>query len=100
MDSVCDNNKRRPCITMPGKPAASTTCASYREPTDAEIEESERAVQALMQRFRDRSARGECTDCGAKIAEVRQVGRCVYAEPCGHRVGQGDADRVRKALGL
>lgn len=61
---------------------------------------SERAVQALMQRFRDRSARGECTDCGAKIAEVRQVGRCVYAEPCGHRVGQGDADRVRKALGL
>lgn len=34
---------------------------------------------------------GICIHCGADIMEERQVGRCVYALPCGCRAGQGKA---------
>lgn len=38
------------------------------------------------------TARGykqECLVCGAPVASRRKVGRCLYADPCGHRQGQG-----------
>lgn len=53
-----------------------------------------------MDRLRERVARGECTDCGVKTTSVRQAGSCVYAEPCGHRIGQGDARKVAEHLGV
>lgn len=40
-------------------------------------------------------APGTCPICGARMERERQVGRCVYAEPCGHRLYQG---RTREAL--
>lgn len=30
-----------------------------------------------------------CPRCHAEITDKQQVGRCVYAEPCGHRLYQG-----------
>lgn len=30
-----------------------------------------------------------CPHCDAPIAQQEQVGRCVYARPCGHRLYQG-----------
>ena len=41
---------------------------------------------------------GLCPHCKAKVVSQRQVGRCVYAEPCGHRLYQGKvgAFRVRE----
>lgn len=30
-----------------------------------------------------------CPHCQARIENMRQVGRCVYASPCGHRLYQG-----------
>ncbi len=38
--------------------------------------------------------------CATKVAELKQVGSCVYAEPCGCRQGQGDAKRMRQVMGL
>jgi DNA-directed RNA polymerase subunit RPC12/RpoP len=32
-----------------------------------------------------------CNECGKPIDREKQVGRCVYAEPCGHRLFQGKA---------
>lgn len=30
-----------------------------------------------------------CPHCGSPITNKRQVRRCVYADPCGHRLYQG-----------
>lgn len=30
-----------------------------------------------------------CIHCGEDIDELEQIGRCVYARPCGHRQFQG-----------
>jgi hypothetical protein len=30
-----------------------------------------------------------CPVCETPVAKKHQVGRCVYAEPCGHRLYQG-----------
>lgn len=34
---------------------------------------------------------GICHVCGVKVENQIQVGRCVYADPCGHRLYQGKA---------
>lgn len=36
-------------------------------------------------------AAGICPTCNAKIEKEKQVGRCVYALPCYHRLYQGTA---------
>jgi hypothetical protein len=36
-----------------------------------------------------RDARGACVRCGTPMVAQRQVGRCIYVEPCGCRLGQG-----------
>lgn len=90
---------RWPCLTIDHK-AATTTCASFRAPTPEEHEQRERETTQLLERFFERQRAGLCTECGVKITNVRQHGRCVYAAPCGHRIGQGNATQVRKALKL
>jgi hypothetical protein len=47
-----------------------------------------------------RLAANQCGDCGTPVTAVRQLGRCVYLEPCGHRHGQGNAKQVAKAFGV
>ena len=80
--------------------AVACSPAAPAAPTAEEIAEHEAWIRDRLNEFRERGKRGECTDCGQKITAVRQVGSCVYADPCGHRIGQGDARAVRKALGL
>jgi hypothetical protein len=36
-----------------------------------------------------RMAAGYCPECDQKVESKRQIGRCIYAAPCGHRLGQG-----------
>ena len=55
-------------------------------------EEVEQLEQAALQFF-DRLINGVCTVCGGEVTKHVQVGRCVYAEPCGHRMYQGKAKR-------
>jgi hypothetical protein len=79
---------RWPCLPpmVPGQ-TCTTTCASFRAPTAEEIaaEDAEfaGAFAEIMQRHRD----GRCIVCG-EVATRKVVGRCAYAEPCGHRQGQ------------
>lgn len=42
----------------------------------------------------DLRALGYCRDCGRPIS-LRQTGRCVYSEPCGHYRAQGDLNKMR-----
>lgn len=50
-------------------------------------------VRAFMENF-VAMLKGEaetCLRCGAKINSLEEVGRCVYARPCGCRQYQGKA---------
>lgn len=40
---------------------------------------------------------GRCVTCRGTIT-LRQVGRCVYSEPCGHHRAQGDLAKVLKFI--
>ena len=57
-------------------------------------------IDAAIELMFTRQSRGECMHCGSKLADIVQVGRCAYAEPCGHRQGQGSAKAMKKAAGL
>jgi hypothetical protein len=57
------------------------------EQAKAKAEESTRRIRAHFERM----ASGVCPDCDQKIERQRQVGPCVYAVPCGHRMFQGRA---------
>lgn len=57
-------------------------------------------IREALETRRRRLENNECGECGTKVTGVTQSGRCVYLKPCGHRHGQGDAERVKKAFGL
>lgn len=58
-------------------------------PTPGEIAAEESEIAEALRQFFDNLNSGVCPHCGAPIANKRQVGRCVYAEPCGCRLYQG-----------
>ena len=45
--------------------------------------------KAKIQEILDRLDAGLCPQCGMKPERKKQIGRCVYAYPCGHRMYQG-----------
>lgn len=54
-------------------------------------EEEKKALAAWVTQFA-RLLQGEsdtCLHCGATITGMQQIGRCVYASPCGCRQYQG-----------
>lgn len=57
-------------------------------------------LNARLEEMRENARQGLCNVCKTKTTSVRQVGRCVYADPCGHRIGQGDAKQVAKAMNV
>lgn len=72
-----------------------TTCDKYAPNTPEEIAADEAETLAAIREVEERGARGECLHCGTPIARRVQVGPCIYAEPCGHRQGQGRLPRGR-----
>jgi hypothetical protein len=72
-------------------------CALRVLSTREEAEAHEQAVQDTLQRFSQRLVDGQCPHCGRPVERERQVGSCVYAEPCGHRMYQGRAKRRQPA---
>lgn len=50
----------------------------------------EEISKAIAAYFHDLTS-GICPTCKAKVEREEQVGRCVYASPCGHRLFQGNA---------
>lgn len=60
--------------------------------SERELSEEERKqVAAFVQKLNDLSAGkiDTCLHCDMPFNELKQVGRCVYAYPCGHRQYQG-----------
>lgn len=83
---------RLPCLKDDG---GVTLCPFMTFPTEQEAathaqKEKETATHALRL-----LGSGFCPHCHAKIEREQQVGRSVYAVPCGHRLYQG---RARKKL--
>jgi hypothetical protein len=90
-DSSQPGPYRWPCLTLDGR-AASTVCVSRRLMTVEEERAESEEIRAIARRVIAERDAGRCPTCGADMTE-RQVGPCVYAEPCGHRIGQGRAQR-------
>lgn len=63
-----------PCLRLAGEPAARTTCPQRVLMTDEALAKIEA---------------GRCHVCDAMVTSRERVGRCLYARPCGHRIGQG-----------
>jgi len=83
-----------PCLsedsTMP-------LCSHAIYPTPEEVAAYESKLEAEIKRMMDCSNNWICRHCGSEVLNERQVGRCVYAEPCGHRLYQGKARGQRPA---
>jgi DNA-directed RNA polymerase subunit RPC12/RpoP len=58
----------------------------------ADLETEHKAIEYLLQQIDQYTAEGKCYHCGKPMKQT-QVGRCVYADPCGHRLWQGKAKR-------
>jgi len=71
---------------------ANTKCAKRQYATSEEAEQAAAARESAFTRFVDRMTTGVC-QCGVEATGARQVGRCVYLKPCGHRAGEGEAVR-------
>jgi hypothetical protein len=52
------------------------------------VDELDTAMRAAVHRLNS----GLCPHCGAEPESVEVVGRCSYAKPCGHRIGQVRTD--------
>lgn len=78
---------RLPCIESEGVPEV---CEQVSYFTVEEKARREEEIAAAMRQFGEDLAAGRCPACH-QSATKRQVGRCVYGEPCGHRMYQGKA---------
>src|SRR2546423_8128344 len=61
--------------------------ATFRTPEEVAAEE-EKSTR-ILRTYLDNMARNICPHCYTPIEERMQVGRCVYAQPCGCRLYQG-----------
>lgn len=58
------------------------------KPLDPEIAEIARRYMIRLFGFETRESE-DCQNCGNHVGQLEQVGRCVYARPCGCRIWQG-----------
>lgn len=74
---------RFPCFE-----GSSASCEARSFYTAEEKAERRRESDEYIERFFADITAGKCPHCGAVMSK-RQVGPCVYADPCGHRLYQG-----------
>ena len=77
-----------PCLQLAGERPAETVCPLRSLMTKEELEQelAERAKQ--VGDFLAKLVASICPHCDRKIEARQQAGRCQYAQPCGHRLGQ------------
>lgn len=85
-----ESRRELPCLkNLPTDPTRTDLCplAEYltEEQARAKAAETEERLRVTLERM----AQGFCPECDQKVERKRQVGPCIYAEPCGHRLGQG-----------
>jgi len=83
-----------PCIRGDG---IAWRCPHVAYPSEAEVERMKIEREEMLRRAAEEldrdlaeMAAGRCPHCGAAMTK-RQIGRSVYADPCGHRLYQGYA---------
>ncbi len=70
---------------------AGMTCDRAEFMTDQQAQQYEVKVKAQVEDWIGKLKANICPHCNQPIQHKRQAGRCVYAEPCGHRLYQGRA---------
>jgi hypothetical protein len=74
-----------PCV--PNLDAGLTTCPLYAPRSEEQAaEEMRREMEHMTTHFAVVAA-GYCPHCGKPMRQ-EQIGRCVYAKPCGHRLNE------------
>ncbi len=73
-----------------------TNCPLFEYHTQAELDAKDKWFREELEKFERDLASDVCPHCGTKIESKKQVGRCVYAEPCGCRLYQGRLKREAK----
>lgn len=66
-------------------------CAVF--PTEAEVAAKVEQTRASIAAYFTDLATGRCPACQQTVTKQKQVGRCVYAVPCGHRLFQGSVGK-------
>lgn len=82
-----------PCFSEQG---CTQRCSQVSYYTPEELTEQDREAAAAIKAYLEKLAAHICPHCDTPIQEERQVGRCVYAVPCGHRLYQGKAKKPEK----
>ena len=75
-----------PCFKNRG---CTDRCSLASFPTPEEIKQHNEEMDAILSEFLHKIADNICPHCNQHIQEKKQVGRCVYAWPCNHRLYQG-----------
>ena len=66
----------------------------------SELSKLSEEEMALVRKAVERILSGHCFQCGEKVLYMRQVYQAIYAEPCGHRNGIGNARGYNEEHGL
>jgi hypothetical protein len=81
------STRHLPCFKDDG---CSQNCQSVSFLSEQEVAEEAAREKAIAAAFLEEMVAGiTCPHCHVTIEEKTQVGRCVYAKPCGHRLYQG-----------
>ena len=64
-------------------------CAARSFYTKEQVEDQIKKINLIFNQVKKELEEGICPTCKQKISKHKQVGRCVYAEPCTHRLYQG-----------
>jgi hypothetical protein len=87
-----------PCIAGPVGNGA-PVCAARALPTADELAAAEARAEAIRRAMNEAIQAGRCPTCGAAM-QMRRVGQCVFAWPCGHQVGQAIPGQTKVGGGL
>lgn len=72
------------------------SCPEAAYPTPEEIEARNANVMQAFAQFQSDLDNDICPHCKTPIQHWQQIGRCVYAEPCGDRLYQGRVPKGKK----